>query len=92
MLLDGQRIYVDPKDYRLCWPESWTAIYEQGYSVVITAEARPLLFGGYGVATITSAQRVDRPVATASEPVVEPPPAPPERQWRPQRRLRRGSN
>ena len=89
MLLDGQRIYVDPKDYRLCWPESWSAIYKQGYSVVITAEARPLLFGGYSVATITSAQRIDRPVAAVDEFIVEPP-APPESRWTPDRRLQRG--
>jgi len=95
MLLDGQRIYVDPKDYQLCWPESWSAIYKQGYSVVITAEARPLLFGGYSVATITSAKRIDRPVPTLTEIIVEPPeplapPEPPERQWTPRRSLQRG--
>ncbi len=95
MLLDGQRIYVDSKDYQLCWPESWSAIYKQGYSVVITAEARPLLFGGYSVATITSAKRIDRPVPTVTEVIVESPeppapPEPPERQWTPRRSLQRG--
>ena len=89
MLLDGRRIYVAPKDYRLCWPESWSDIYEQGYSVVITAKARPLLFGGFSVASITSAQRIDRPVVTA-EPFIDEPPAPPVTQWTPRRRLQRG--
>ena len=89
MLLDGQRIYVNAKDYKRCWPESWSAIYEQGYSVVITAEVRLLIFGGYSVATITSAERVDRPVATVTE-FIDEPVAPPEAQWIPRRHLERG--
>ena len=87
MLVDGKRLYVNAEDYLLCWPESWEAIYENAYSVVITAEVKQLIFGGYTVASISSAERVDRPVPTASDFGIEPPSEPPAR-YRRHRRLR----
>ncbi len=86
-LIDGERIYVNDEDYGLCWPESWDAIYEGRYSVVITAEVTQLLFGGYSVARITSAQRVDMPVATGTDYAIEAPSLP--EQWKPARRYHR---
>jgi len=86
-LIDGERIYVNEADYKLCWPESWDAIYSGRYSVVITAEVTELLFGGYSVARITSAERVDLPVATTTEYTLEAPEDP--QQWQPTRRFRR---
>ena len=83
----GERIYVNAEDYGLCWPESWDAIYEGRYSVIVTAEVRQLLFGGYGVARITSAERVDVPVATGTEYSLETPDIP--EQWQPARRYHR---
>jgi hypothetical protein len=62
-LMDGRRIYVSEADYKLCWPDTWEVIYEQNYSVRITAEARPLLFGDYSPAKITRVRRVDNAVA-----------------------------
>ncbi len=64
-LVDGRRIYVSENDYKLCWPESWEAIYEKNYTLRITAEARPLYFNDYTVATITLVTRVDKPMARA---------------------------
>jgi hypothetical protein len=64
-LVDGRRIYVSENDYKLCWPESWEAIFEKNYSMRISAEAKPLFFGGYSVAKITMVKRTDSPVATA---------------------------
>ena len=86
-LVDGERIYVNDADYRLCWPESWEAIYAGRYSVVITAEVTQLLFGGYSVARITSAERVDLPVATSTDYTLESPVE--LQQWQPVRRIRR---
>ena len=89
MLVDGKRLYVNAEDYVLCWPESWDEIYEGGYSVMITAEVRQLIFGGYSVASISSAERVYRPVATGSDLGIEPASDdPPVRRWR-QRGLRK---
>jgi hypothetical protein len=62
----GQRLYVTPEDYKLCWPESWETIYEKGYTLAVTAEARPLLFGGYGVAMITKVERIEKEVPEAT--------------------------
>ncbi len=84
---NGERIYVNAADYGLCWPESWEAIYEGRYSVTVTAEVTQLLFGGYSVARITSAERVDRPVATGTEYSLEAPGLP--EQWQPARRYHR---
>ncbi len=64
-LVDGTRIYVSEADYRLCWPESWEAIFEKNYSMRITAQAEPLFFGDYSVAKITLVKRRDHPVANA---------------------------
>jgi hypothetical protein len=64
-LVDGRRIYVTEDDYDRCWPESWDAIYAKNYSLLITAEARPLYFDDYTVATITLVTRVDKPLAHA---------------------------
>jgi hypothetical protein len=86
-LVDGERIYVNDEDYKKCWPESWDAIYSGRYSVVITAEVTQLLFGGHSVARVTSAERVDLPVATTTEYTLEAPEAP--QQWQPVRRIRR---
>ena len=86
-LSEGERIYVNAEDYRLCWPESWDAIYEGRYSVIVTAEVTQLLFGGYSVARITSAERVDMPVATSTEYSLEAPNDP--QQWQPARRYHR---
>ncbi len=86
-LSEGERIYVNDEDYRLCWPESWDAIYKGRYSVVITAEVTQLLFGGYSVARITSAERVDMPVATGTDYAIEAPSLP--EQWKPARRFHR---
>ena len=89
MLVDGNRLYVSAEDYVLCWPESWDEIYEGGYSVMITAEVRQLIFGGYSVASISSAERVYRPVATGSDLGIAPASDdPPVRRWR-QRGLRK---
>ncbi len=60
----GQRLYVGPEDYKLCWPESWEAIYEKGYTLAVTAEAKRLLFGGYGVARITNVETIQKEVPT----------------------------
>ncbi len=84
---DGERIYVNAEDYGLCWPESWDAIYAGRYSVVITAEVTQLLFGGYGVAKIKSAERVNTPVATGTDYTLEAPDLP--EQWQPARRYHR---
>ena len=86
-LVDGERIYVNDEDYKQCWPESWDAIYSGRYSVVITAEVTQLLFGGYSVARVTSAERVELPVATTTEYTLEAPETP--QQWQPVRRIRR---
>ena len=86
-LIDGERIYVNDEDYGLCWPESWDAIYEGRYSVLITAEVTQLLFGGYSVARITSAERVNMPVATGTDYAIETPSLP--EQWKPARRFHR---
>jgi len=86
-LVAGERIYVNADDYRLCWPESWDAIYEGRYKVNVTAEVTQLLFGGYSVARITSSERVDLPVATGNEYTLEAPDAP--AQWQPTRRYHR---
>ncbi len=64
-LVDGPRIYVSEADYELCWPETWERIYEQGYSMHISAEVRPLIMGGYAVAKVSHAERVNHPVASA---------------------------
>ena len=89
MRIDGERIYVTEADYGLCWPEFWDEIYSGRYSVMITAEVTPLLFGGYSVATITSAERVDRPVATGTDYSLELETLVPPEQWRPTRRFHR---
>ncbi len=60
----GERLYVGPEDFKLCWPEPWETIYEKGYTLAVTAEARPLLFGGYGVASITNVERIEKEVPT----------------------------
>ena len=86
-LVEGERIYVNEADYRLCWPESWDAIYAGRYSVVITAEVTQLLFGGYSVARITSDERVYMPVATGTDYTLEVPS--PLEQWQPARRFHR---
>jgi hypothetical protein len=64
-LVDGRRIYVSEADFKLCWPESWEAIYEGNYTMRISAKARPLYFNDYTVAEITQHLRVDHPVASA---------------------------
>lgn len=64
-LRGGERIYVSPADYALCWPESWGAMYDKGYTVHVVAEAMPLLMGGYAPAKITSAERIDRTLTHA---------------------------
>jgi len=63
----GQRIYVTPPDYEKCWPEPWGEMYEKGYSVQITAQAQPLLLGGFTVAKVVSAEKVSRPMAGVSD-------------------------
>lgn len=60
----GERLYVGPEDFKLCWPEPWEVIYEKGYTLLVMAEARPLLFGGYGVAKITKVDRIEKEVPT----------------------------
>ena len=86
-LSEGDRIYVNAEDYALCWPESWDAIYEGRYKVIVTAEVTQLLFGGYSVARITSAERVDLPVATSTEYTLEVPGT--SQQWQPAKRYQR---
>lgn len=66
-LVDGPRLYVSQEDYDLCWPESWSDIYDKGYSMRVSAEVRPLLLGGYTVARINGVNRID-PVASVSAP------------------------
>ncbi len=55
--------------------------------MVVTAEVTQLLFGGYSVTRITSAERVDLPVATGTEYSLEAPGLP--EQWHPARRYHR---
>jgi hypothetical protein len=62
----GLRLYVSPEDFKRCWPESWESIYEKGYKLAVTAEARPLLFGGFGVATITKVDRIEKEASEAA--------------------------
>ncbi|MHC4141619.1 MAG: hypothetical protein ACYSUF_06975, partial [Planctomycetota bacterium] len=64
-LVDGRRIYVTESDYKLCWPESWDAIYEKNYSMRISAKARPLYFNDYSVAEVKTVERIDNPMARA---------------------------
>jgi hypothetical protein len=64
-LVDGRRIYVSESDYKLCWPESWDAIYEKNYTMRITAKAKPLYFNDYSVAEVKTVQRINNPMARA---------------------------
>ena len=64
-IIDGPRIYVSQPDYERCWPEPWEDIYEQGYSILIKAEVKRLIFGGYSIANITMAERRDRLAPTS---------------------------
>jgi len=64
-LVDGRRIYVSESDYKLCWPESWDAIYEKNYSMRISAKARPLYLNDYSVAEVKTVERIDNPMAHA---------------------------
>ena len=64
-LMDGKRLYVSEEDYEQCWPESWSEIYDKGYTMLVTAEVRPLLLGGYSVARISDTRRIDHPIASA---------------------------
>lgn len=62
-LINGPRLYVSETDYDLCWPESWSAIYDKGYSMIVVAEVRPTLIGDYTVAHVSDVKRIDSPVA-----------------------------
>ncbi|MHC5006672.1 MAG: hypothetical protein ACYTGF_04840 [Planctomycetota bacterium] len=64
-LVDGRRIYVSEADYKLCWPESWDAIYEKNYTMRISAKARPLYLNDYSVAEVKTVERIDNPMAHA---------------------------
>jgi hypothetical protein len=64
-LVDGRRIYVSESDYKLCWPESWDAIYEKNYSMRISAKARPLYLNDYSVAEVKTVERIDKTMAHA---------------------------
>jgi hypothetical protein len=64
-LVDGRRIYVSEADYKLCWPESWDAIYEKNYTMRISAKARPLYLNDFSVAEVKTVERIDKPMAHA---------------------------
>lgn len=67
-LESGQRLYVPPEDFALCWPEPWEVIYEKGYTLKVTAEAQPLLFGGHGVARIVNVERIEKETPPSANP------------------------
>ena len=58
-LVDGPHLYLTEDDYKRCWPPD---LYTAGYRLYVTAEARPLLFGGYGVAKVQSIERINQSV------------------------------
>ena len=50
-LLDGECIYLSRKDYEQCWTAGRDTD-GRGFTVLVTARARPLLVGGFGVAEL----------------------------------------
>lgn len=65
----GPRIYLTAEDYERCW-EGAPSVEEgrNGFTVRLVAEARPLLLGGYEVATVRSVERIDNPDAEFASP------------------------
>ena len=56
-LANGTRLYLTKEDYERCRPQSANA-----YTLHLTAEARPLLFGGYEVITLKKTEKTDQPL------------------------------
>ena len=56
-LANGTRLYLTKQDYERCRPQSANA-----YRLHLTAEARPLLFGGYEVVTLKKTEKTDQPL------------------------------
>ncbi len=63
-IVDGPRLYLSGADYDRCWPQA-TDVLRRGFTVQVTAEAQPLLFGGYGVARLQKIERIVNPVVIA---------------------------
>ncbi len=56
-LANGTRLFLTKQDYERCRPQSANA-----YRLHLTAEARPLLFGGYEVVNLKKTEKTDQPL------------------------------
>ena len=63
-IVHGPRLYLSEADYDRCWPQA-IDVLRRGFTVQVTAEAQPLLFGGYGVARLKKIERIVNPVVVA---------------------------
>jgi len=59
-LVDGNVIYIKPKDFDRIWAENPHDMRKKGYTKYVIFETTPLLFGGYGLSTIKEIKKINK--------------------------------
>ena len=57
---DRSQWFVSKQDRAKAWPESPHDMLQKGYTMRVTLTAKPLRFGGYGPATVTSVSKEEK--------------------------------
>jgi hypothetical protein len=57
---EGNRFFVSPDDRNKLWELSLRDVVKARYTLKVEVLAQPLMFGGYGVASVTGISKIDK--------------------------------
>lgn len=60
LFIDSGKFYVSKSDFEKAWPESPFDMAEKNYTMYVTLNSKPSLFGGYGPAKIIDITKLDK--------------------------------